>query len=136
MSSKNSKKQVQEEAVQSKGKVLNAVLWILSVLAILMAAIGNTYFEADFSIAVRVIAVVLLLVLALVLAALTNQGKKASTFLRESRTEVRKVVWPTRPEATQTTLIVFAVTVVTSLLLWGVDSIIITVIGFLTNLRF
>jgi preprotein translocase subunit SecE len=42
---------------------------------------------------------------------------------KEARVEIRKVVWPTRQETTQTTLIVVAVVLVMSLLLWGVDSL-------------
>jgi len=47
-------------------------------------------------------------------AALTNQGQKTIHFIKESRTELRKIIWPTRPEATQTTLIVIAMCVVVS----------------------
>ena len=39
------------------------------------------------------------------------------------RSEIRKVVWPTRQETTQTTLIVVAVVLVMALLLWGLDSL-------------
>jgi preprotein translocase subunit SecE len=46
------------------------------------------------------------------------------------------VVWPTRAETRQTTLIVIAVTVLTSLFFWAIDSIIIALINFLTDLRF
>ena len=44
--------------------------------------------------------------------------------------------WPTRAEARQTTLIVIGVTMIASLFFWAVDSIIVTVINFLTDLRF
>ncbi|MBE2897243.1 preprotein translocase subunit SecE [Pasteurellaceae bacterium HPA106] len=136
MNSKNTKKQLPDTVHEGKSKGVNTFLWLLAVLAVVVAAVGNAYFAQDLNVAVRVVGVVVLLALALVFAALTNQGQKAITFVRESRVEVRKVVWPTRPEATQTTLIVFGVTVVTSLILWGFDSIIIAVINFLTNLRF
>ncbi|MDH3000262.1 preprotein translocase subunit SecE [Chelonobacter oris] len=136
MSSENTKKQTLIENPEGKGKATNSLLWILVVLLIVLAAVGNTYFGDDFNLAVRVVGVVVLMAIALGLAAITNQGKKALSFLRESRTELRKIVWPTRSEATQTTLIVFGVTVVVSLVLWGFDSLIIAVISFLTNLRF
>jgi preprotein translocase SecE subunit len=48
---------------------------------------------------------------------------------RAARTEIRKVVWPTRQEATQTTLVVVAVVLVTSLVLWGLD----TFLGWLAS---
>ena len=57
------------------------------------------------------------------------------SFAKESRTEVRKVVWPSRQEATQTTLIVVVATVIVALILWGLDGILVRVVGFLTGLE-
>lgn len=136
MSSENIKKQSLIENHEGKSKATNNLLWILAVLLIIVAAVGNTYFADQFALAIRVVAVVVLMAAALGLAAITNQGKKAVAYFKESRGELRKIVWPTRSEATQTTLIVFGVTVVASLVLWGFDSLIIAVISFLTNLRF
>ena len=48
-----------------------------------------------------------------------TKGKATVAFAREARTEVRKVIWPTRQETLHTTLIVAAVTAVMSLILWG-----------------
>ncbi|MGY6773509.1 preprotein translocase subunit SecE [Gallibacterium sp. ZY190522] len=123
-----------EDGVKSKG--LNSTLWISCVILVLIAAVGNIYFGDQFSSVVRVPAMVVLLLLALFVAAITNQGTIARTFLKESRIELRKIIWPTRQEATQTTLIVMGVTVVVSLILWGLDSIIVSLINFITNLRF
>jgi len=41
----------------------------------------------------------------------------------ESRTEIRRVVWPSRPETTQTTLIVIVAITIAGLILWGLDSL-------------
>ena len=123
-----------EDGLKSKG--LNSTLWIICVILVLIAAVGNIYFGDQFSSVVRVPAMVVLLLLALFVAAITNQGTVARTFLKESRIELRKIIWPTRQEATQTTLIVMGVTVVVSLILWGLDSIIVSLINFITNLRF
>lgn len=76
--------------------------------------VGN-YLYSDVSVVFRAAAVVVLVAAAGGIAALTAKGKTAITFARESRMEVRKVVWPTRQEATQTTFIVLAVTVVMAL---------------------
>ena len=43
--------------------------------------------------------------------------------MAESRTELRRVVWPTRVETTQTFLIVFVSIVLVGLLLWGLESL-------------
>ena len=82
------------------------------------------------------VGVVIALVIAFAFAAITNQGTKARTFFKDSKIEAQKVVWPSRQEARQTTLIVIGVTIIASLFFWATDSIIVTVINFLTDLRF
>lgn len=129
---KKAPEQVQDKG--EKGKGTNTLLWIIAVALIIVAAVGNTYFAAQLSLVVRVLALVALGAGAVVAAALTNQGQKTLHFIKESRTELRKIIWPTRPEATQTTLIVIAMCVVVSLVLWGIDSIIVRLVAFLTNL--
>ena len=59
--------------------------------------------------------------LAVVVFFLTDAGKRLIAFARDSWREVRKVVWPTRKEAIQTTAFVFAFTVVMALFLWFTD---------------
>lgn len=135
MSSKSVKKQTSEQSTE-KSKTINRLLWVLVVLTVIAAAVGNLYLSDSFSTPIRVIGIVVLMVVGLGLAALTNQGHKAITFFKESRIEMRKVIWPKRAEATQTTLIVLLITVITSLILWGLDSIIIAIISFITSLRF
>ncbi|MGB0268066.1 MAG: preprotein translocase subunit SecE, partial [Pseudomonadales bacterium] len=53
----------------------------------------------------------------------THQGRALWTLVNEARVEIRKVVWPTREETTQTTLVVLALVFVMSLILWGLDSL-------------
>ncbi|AAP96615.1 preprotein translocase subunit SecE [[Haemophilus] ducreyi] len=132
---KKNAEQIDEEK-GIKSKAVNGTLWSIAILLLTVAAVGNAYFASHFSLIVRVLLLVVLIGGAVGFAAITNQGQKAIAFAKESRTELRKIIWPTRPEATQTTLIVVAVCVVVSLILWGIDSIIVTLVTFLTNLRF
>lgn len=130
------KKNAPETVVEGKSKGLNTLLWILVAVFFAAAAIGNVYFQKVYSLPIRVVGVVIALVIAFAFAAITNQGTKARTFFSEAKVEGRKVVWPTRAETRQTTLIVIGVTVLTSLFFWAIDSIIIALINFLTDLRF
>ena len=130
------KKKNAPEPLEGKSKGLNIFLWLLTVVIIAVTAFGNIYFQDQYSTPIRVVAVVVLLLISLGVAATTNQGRKALGFFKDSRTELRKIVWPTRPEATQTTFIVVGVTVFVSLILWGLDSIIVRIITFLTDWRF
>ncbi|MFC0309911.1 preprotein translocase subunit SecE [Gallibacterium trehalosifermentans] len=128
------KKTSPEEGLKAKG--LNSTLWVIAIVLVLVAAVGNIYFRDQFASFVRIPAMVVLLLVALLIAAMTNQGTSARTFFKESRIELRKIIWPTRQESTQTTLVVMGVTVVVSLILWGLDSLIVSLINFITNLRF
>ncbi len=49
-------------------------------------------------------------------------------YLVDVRTEARKVVWPTRKETTQTTIVVFSMVVLVSLFLWVVDALLALVV--------
>ena len=124
--------QIEKAGVKSKG--LNTTLWIVAIVLLAVAAIGNTYLASHFALVVRLLLLVVLVIGAVAVAAMTNQGQKAIGFAKESRTELRKIIWPTRPEATQTTLIVIAMCIVVSLVLWGFDTIIVALINFITNL--
>lgn len=130
------KKKNESEASVEKSKGLNIFLWLLTVAIIATSAFGNIYFQDQYSTPIRVVAVIVLLLISLGVAATTNQGRKALGFFQDARTELRRIVWPSRPEATQTTFIVVGVTVFVSLILWGLDSIIVSIITFLTDWRF
>ena len=56
------------------------------------------------------------------------------TLLKEARSEIRRVVWPSNQETTQTTLVVLVLIVIFALILWGLDSllgwIVSSVIGY------
>ena len=51
----------------------------------------------------------------------TPQGKQAFDFLGEAITEAKKVVWPTRKETIQMTLIVFVLVVIMAIFLAFID---------------
>ena len=53
----------------------------------------------------------------------TEFGSMAFETIKQSMTEIKKVVWPNRTETTQTTLIVVGVVIIAALILWGLDSL-------------
>ncbi|QPG07807.1 preprotein translocase subunit SecE [Klebsiella pneumoniae subsp. pneumoniae] len=109
--------------------------WIIVAVLLIVAIVGNFLYR-DIMLAVRALAVVILIAAAGGVALLTTKGKATVAFAREARTEVRKVIWPTRRETLHTTLIVAAVTAVMSLILWGLDGILVRPVSFITGLRF
>ena len=108
---------------------LDSLKWLV-VLALVAGGILGNSFYADQPILYRVIALLLLAFVAGWVASLTQKGGEFLTLVKGSRTEIRKVVWPTRQETTQTTLIVFVFVIITGLILWGLDS----VLGWLASL--
>ncbi len=121
---------------QASGRGLEIIKWI-AVFALLIIAIAGNYFYRDINLPLRALGVVVIIAIAGGIAFLTTvKGKAAVSFAREARTEVRKVVWPTRQETLQTTVIVAVVTAIMSLILWGLDSILVRLVSFITGLRF
>lgn len=106
----------------STGNSLDVVKWIVVVVLLVAATLGNHYLT-DISAWLRLGGVVLVALVALGLALTTAKGRSFIELLKEARVEARKIVWPTRQETWQTTLIVGAVVIVTSLMLWGIDSL-------------
>lgn len=107
---------------------LDAVKWVSVAAVVVIAVVGNQYFSAE-PIIYRVVALLLMAGLAGFIALKTVKGRAFYTLLVEARQEIRKVVWPTRQETMQTTMIVVAVVLIMSLLLWGLD----TLLGFLVS---
>jgi preprotein translocase subunit SecE len=70
---------------------------------------------------------------AVAIALQSEVGRSSWSFFKEARTEVRKVVWPTRKEASQTTLLIFIGVVIVGLFLWGVDTLLLWGVQVLTG---
>lgn len=121
------------ENTETQSNPMDMLKWLI-VIALLGGVIAGNYMYEEMSVLYRALGAVAGVVVAGFVAASTVKGSAFLTFAKESRTEVRKVVWPTRQEATQTTLIVLAATVVMSLLLWGLDGIIVRLIALVTGL--
>ncbi|GAB2903305.1 preprotein translocase subunit SecE [Microbulbifer echini] len=100
---------------------LDGLKWLLIVLLVGGAVAGNSYY-AEFPLIYRVLAVTAICLAALVVAVNTAKGNALWQLLREAQTEVRRVVWPTRQEATQTTVIVVVFVLIMALILWALDS--------------
>ncbi|MGL9733820.1 MAG: preprotein translocase subunit SecE [Symbiopectobacterium sp.] len=120
---------------QGGGCGLEVIKWLVVAALLVVAIVGNYYYRG-YSLPLRVLPIVILIAAAGGVALLTAKGKATVTFAREARTEVRKVIWPTRQETLHTTLVVAAVTAVMSLILWGLDGILVRLISFITGLRF
>lgn len=108
---------------------LDSLKWAVVVALVSVGVVGNNLY-ADESLLYRVLALLALGGVAVAIAMQTGPGTSLWRLIKDSRTEIRKVVWPTRQETNQTTLIVVAVVLVMALVLWGLDSL----LGWLVSL--
>ena len=107
----------------------DSLKWVVVLALVAGGVYGNSHY-GDQPILYRVLALLALALVAGWVASLTQNGSDILNRGKGSRTEIRKVVWPTRQETTQTTLIVFVFVIITGLILWGLDS----VLGWLASL--
>ena len=90
-------------------------------VGLLVLGVFGFYWFVDESLLFRVLGLVAIAIVAAGIVFTTALGQSLAGFLSESRTEVRKMVWPTRAEATQTTLIVLVVVILVAIFLWLLD---------------
>jgi preprotein translocase subunit SecE len=100
---------------------LDSLKWLLA-LAIVGAGIYANAYYAGIEPLFRALAGVLVAAATIIVALQTEKGAWAWNLAKEARVEVRKVVWPTTQETTQTTLIVVGVVILVALILWALDS--------------
>ncbi len=101
---------------------------------ILAAGIAAFYWYESVDQVYRVLGLVVVVLLSLGLALTTSTGRGVMAFAREARVELRKVIWPTRQETLQTTLVVLVMVVVVAIFLWLLDMLLLWAVNGLTGL--
>ena len=97
---------------------------VLAAVAMIAGVVGFFYLKGQNKPALMCAgALVAGLVFAVLLLWSSATGRDFLNFAKESVRETKKVVWPTRKEATQITAIVFAFVLVMAIFLWGTDKI-------------
>jgi preprotein translocase subunit SecE len=95
---------------------------ILAVL-ILIAGLALYYVNPlDFNSLTKVLITLLVFIGAAMVFIKSSQGDRFVHFLKETRIELRKVVWPTREETAKTTGIIMIAVVIVAIFLWIVDA--------------
>jgi preprotein translocase subunit SecE len=106
---------------------------LLAAVVLLVAGIGFFYFFEEYALLVRVLGLLVIAGLAVAVALQSAAGRAVWDFAVASRTEVRKVVWPTRQETIQTTLIVFAMVLIIGIVLWLFDMMLMAIVRSVTG---
>lgn len=108
--------------------------WLAVFILFIAGLVANYYYAAQ-PWPLRLLGWLVLSGIIAAVALQTRQGKSALEFARESRTELRKVFWPTRQETMQTTLFVAVMVLVLALILWAIDGGLMWTIGWLAGQR-
>jgi len=106
---------------------------LVLVISLLIVGITGFYYFASYALVYRVLGILAVFGLAVALVFTTAIGRKAWGFITESKMEVRKVIWPTRQETMQATMLVVAVVFSVGLILWLMDMVLFWAVGILTG---
>ena len=109
-----------EQATPGGASALDTVK-LVAAIAILVAGIGAFYVLTTYPLAVRWVIVLVAFAGAVFVALQSAQGRDFWQFVQGSRIELRKVVWPTRQESLQTTLVVFVAILAMGVFFWILD---------------
>ena len=101
--------------------------------AILVGGIVGYYQFEEQSLLISVSVILVAVALAAVVFMQTERGRVLWKFVQGSRVELRKVIWPTRTEAVQTTLTVFVFVLILGIFFWGLDMVLLWVTRLLTG---
>ncbi len=105
---------------EERGSPLDTLKWLVS-LGILLSAVAAFYVYSDESTLLRVGALLGATALAVAIAWTTRQGRVLWGMTNNAYGELRRVVWPTRTETTQTALAVLVLVIIAAIFLWLVD---------------
>jgi preprotein translocase subunit SecE len=111
--------ETQEPAAGSSAT--DTALLATAVLLLLGGMFAFYYFNPQYNVLIRTLMLLGSTVVAIALTSRTAQGQVLWGYVQGSRTELRKVVWPTRQESVTTTLMIAVVVIVFAFFLAGVD---------------
>jgi preprotein translocase subunit SecE len=106
----------------SESGVLDSIKLLIASVALIGGLYAYYYYEADLAQAIRVLMVLGGTIAGIGIAMTSVQGQRLWHFIQGSRVEIRKVIWPTKQETTQTAIAVFVFTLVMMLFFWILDT--------------
>ena len=98
-------------------------LKLIAAVVVIIAGITVFYVFGDMSALLRALIVVVSVVVAAGIALTSTPGRNAWQFTIATRGEIRKVIWPSRRETMQSTLVVILMVLVVGIYLWMLDAL-------------
>ena len=107
---------------QSQSGLLDVIKLLIAAAVLIGGLYSYYYYEFDLALPVRVLIVLGGTGFGIAIGMTSTQGQRLWQFIQGSRVEIRKVVWPTRQETTQTAIAVFVFTLIMAVFFWILDS--------------
>ncbi|VAW64222.1 Protein translocase subunit SecE [hydrothermal vent metagenome] len=98
-------------------------LKFLVAIALIIGGIWQFYYFAEESQLYRILGLLAIVAIAAGVMYTTQLGYGLWMLARDARTEVRKVIWPSRQETMQTTLMVVIMVLLVGIMLWLIDMV-------------
>lgn len=108
------------ESVQGAGDKLR---WWLAIAIIIAGVAANLYFVDTYPTIIRVLMVLGGVLVGGFIGYSTHKGKSFAKFVKNANIERQKIVWPTKNETIQTTIMVLVLVVIIGFFLFLVDSL-------------
>jgi preprotein translocase subunit SecE len=106
---------------------------VVIAIALLVGGVAAYYIYEDSPTVVRVAGVLLALAMAIGVFMTSVPGRDLWRFVQGSRVELRKVVWPTRQETVQTTLVIIFFVILMGIFFWLLDMFLMWATKLLTG---
>lgn len=106
---------------ESESSALDIVKWLIAGAMVGASIYGFYYFQDQAYTWVRMLGVIAVMAIAAGIGATTEKGRAFVDFMKAANIERQKVVWPTRAETIQTTIVVLVVVILVGIMIWFLD---------------
>ena len=117
----------------SQSGTLDIVKLVIAAAVIIGGLYSYYYYEFELALPLRVLIVLGGTGIGITIGMMSTQGQRLWHFIQGSRVEIRKVVWPTKQETTQTAIAVFVFTLIMAVFFWLLDSGLLWLTSTLVN---
>lgn len=107
--------------VETTGGKLDTFKLGLALLILIAAIVGFYQFVDQYDLLYRVLGLLAAIGVSVAIALQTDKGREIWGYFHDAQIEVRKVVWPTRKETVNTTLLVIGMVIIVAIILWLLD---------------
>ncbi|MCK5727386.1 MAG: preprotein translocase subunit SecE [Thiotrichaceae bacterium] len=109
-------------SAQTQNSFMDTIKLVFALLLVIAGMAGFYYYQEQ-SLLYRVLGLLAVIGVAIAIALSSFKGKQLLNFMSGARGEVRKMVWPSRAETIQTTLVVMVMVGILAVFLLIIDSI-------------